>query len=243
LAKNKNRYSRKGRADHEMRKVSFDKDVMENAYSSVMIQCGNTKVLCTASVNDDLPPFVDEKKQGWITAEYNMLPGSTLTRKSRSIYKPDSRGIEIQRIIARALRAAIDLSKIKGWSIIIDCDVIQADGGTRTASITGGYVALELAIKRMLKEKKITKTPLITKIASVSACIMNSDVLIDPDYFEDKNADADINLVMNEKGNFVEIQGTGENGDVSKDIFMKVLDLSQKAIKELFELQKAVLKK
>ena len=229
--------TRKTRKKNESRKITLEKNIMENAYSSLLITCGKTKILCTASIDATVPPFIDETKKGWLTAEYNMLPGSTLSRKNRSTYKPDSRGIEIQRIIARSLRAAIDLKKIKGYSIIIDCDVIQADGGTRTTSITGGYIVLELAIKKMLKEKKIKNTPLLTKVASISAGIVKGNILLDLDYNEDSQADVDFNVVMNNKGNFIEIQGTGEKTDISKENLATILEYCETGINYLFKKQ------
>lgn len=235
-------YKRKNRKNDEIRKIIIEKNIMGNSYSSILICFGNTKVLCSASVDEKTPPFIDENKSGWITSEYNMLPGSTPSRKSRSTIKPDSRSIEIQRLIGRALRAAIDLSKIKGYSIVIDCDVIQADGGTRTTSITGGYIALEMAVKKMLKEKKIKNNPLSGKIASISAGVIDGQVLLDIDYPEDSRADVDFNVVMNEKGEFVEVQGTGENNSFSQQQLLKILEYTKKGINELFKIQKNALK-
>ncbi|MCK4798682.1 MAG: ribonuclease PH [Spirochaetes bacterium] len=233
---------RKDRKNDEIREVKFTKNIMENAYASILIQSGKTKILCTASVDAKTPVFIDENKMGWVTAEYNMLPGATLNRKSRSTYKPDSRSIEIQRIIGRALRAAIDLKKIKGFSIIIDCDVIQADGGTRTSAITGGYVVLEMAIKKMMCEHLIDKYPLINKIASISAGMVGKKILLDLNYNEDSNAEVDFNVVMNEKGNFIEVQGTGEKGDISKENLLKILEYCEIGIKCLFKKQDEILK-
>ena len=233
---------RKDRENNAIREVRLVPDVMENAYASVMIQSGMTKVFCTASVNEDTPPYVDETKSGWLTAEYNMLPGSTLTRKRRSIYKPDSRGIEIQRLIARSLRAAIDLTKIPGYSIIIDCDVIQADGGTRTASITGGYTALAMAVEKMLKEGLIKENPLVAKIASISAGIVSGELMLDLNYREDSSADVDFNVIMNDRLRLIEVQGTGEKSDYSKEQLFGIIDLCEKGIKELFVMQDEILK-
>ncbi len=235
-------YKRKNRKNDEIRKIIIEKNIMGNSYSSILICFGNTKVLCSASVDEKTPPFIDENKSGWITSEYNMLPGSTPSRKSRSTIKPDSRSIEIQRLIGRALRAAIDLSKIKGYSIVIDCDVIQADGGTRTTSITGGYIALEMAVKKMLKEKKIKNNPLSGKIASISAGVIDGQVLLDIDYPEDSRAEVDFNVVMNDKGEFVEVQGTGENNSFSQQQLLKILELTKKGINELFKIQENALK-
>ena len=235
-------YKRNKRQNDEMRKVKVEKNFIENSFASILISSGKTKVLCTASVDKKLPPFVNEEESGWLTAEYNMLPGSTLSRKSRSTIKPDSRSIEIQRLIARALRAAIDLTKIKGYSIIIDCDVLQADGGTRTASITGGYIALALAVKRMLKEKLIDESPLTNKIAAISAGIVDNEVLLDIEYIEDKQAEVDFNVIMNDAGKFIEVQGTAEKGSFSDEQLTKILSLCKKGINELFKIQENILK-
>ncbi len=233
---------RQGRKNNELRKITIQKNVMENAYSSILIQAGGTKVLCTVSIEKKTPEFINENEMGWLTAEYNMLPGSTNIRKQRTTFKPDGRNVEIQRIIGRALRACIDLKKIKGYSIIIDCDVIQADGGTRTLSITGSYIVLKIAANKMLREKLITKNPVISQIAAVSAGIINNEVLLDLDYSEDSNAMADFNVVMNEKGNFIEIQGTAEKSDIQKESLLEILQICQEGIKELFIKQNEILK-
>lgn len=225
------------RKNDEIRKVIIQKNIMENAYSSILIEMGKTKVLCTVSITDNVPNFINENEFGWLSAEYDMLPGSTQIRKSRSILKQDSRSVEIQRLIGRALRRAIDLKKIKGFSIIIDCDVIQADGGTRTLSITGGYIVLKMAIDRMLKKNLITENPLINQVASISAGIVDGEILLDLDYSEDSQAQVDFNVVMNEKGNFIEIQGTGEKSEISREDLSKILDYCEKGIRELFKKQ------
>jgi ribonuclease PH len=235
-------YKRINRKNDEQRTVTVEKNIMPNSYGSVLISFGNTKVLCTSTFDQKTPLFIDENTSGWLTAEYNMLPGSTLTRKSRSIYKPDSRNIEIQRLIGRSLRASIDLKKIKGFSLFVDCDVIQADGGTRTASITGGYIALELAIKRMIKEGLLNENPLINKIAAISAGIIEGEVLLDIDYSEDSRVDIDFNVVMNDKNKFVEIQGTGEKNDFSRNELSTILELCEKGINNLFKVQEKAFK-
>lgn len=234
-------YKRKKRRNDEIRKITIQNNFMGNSFAGILICAENTKILCNASYDVKVPSFIDENKSGWLTAEYNMLPNSTLTRKSRPNLKPDSRSIEIQRLIARSLRAGIDLTKIKGYSIMIDCDVIQADGGTRTLSITGGYIALEKAIKKMLLKKLINKNPLSCKIASISTGIIDGNILLDIDYSEDSKADVDFNIIMNDKGEFVEIQGTGENKCFTQEQLIKILEYSKKGIKELFEIQEKAL--
>jgi len=229
--------TKRNRKNDEIRKVRISRNLMGNAYSNILIECGKTKILCTASLNNKIPVFIDENEMGWLTAEYNMLPGSTLIRKSRPLLKPDSRSIEIQRIIGRSLRAAIDLTKIKGYSIVVDCDVIQADGGTRTTSITGGYIVLRYALNMMLKDKLIKENPLKSQIASISAGIVNGEVLLDLDYEEDSKAEVDINVVMNKEGNIIEIQGTGEKGDISRQNLNKLLDYCESGINKLFNKQ------
>ncbi len=232
---------RSGRKENQLRDIKFIKNFIENSYSSVLIETGRTKVLCTASVSSELPQFIRENTNGWLSAEYNMLPGSTLTRKSRATYKPDSRSIEIQRLIGRALRQAVDLRKIPNYSITIDCDVLQADGGTRTAAINGGYMALVLAVKRMLREGLIKKDPLTNKIASVSAGIVKGNLLLDLDYSEDSNADVDFNVVMNDSFKLIEVQGTGEKNDFSVDELFNIIKYCQSGIEKIFtEMEKAL---
>lgn len=228
-------YKREGRANSEARKILIEKNVMPNAFSSVAISYGSTKVFCTVSLEEGAPAFADEEGMGWLKAEYSMLPGSTLRRKKRSIGKPDGRSVEIQRLVGRALRAAVDLSKIKGFTLTLDCDVIQADGGTRTASITGGYFALELAARRMIAEKLISENPLVCKVASLSAGKVAGEILLDLDYKEDSNAEADFNLVMTDRGEFVEIQGTSEKGFMSKDDVAKIMEYCEAGIRTIFD--------
>jgi len=233
---------RSGRKENEIREIKFIKNFVENSYSSILIESGKTKVLCTASVSSELPQFLKENTSGWLSAEYYMLPGSTLTRKARTTYKPDSRGIEIQRLIGRALRQAVDLKKMPNITITVDCDVIQADGGTRTASINGGYMALVLAVKRMLKEGLIKKNPLTNKIASISAGIVQGNLLLDLDYMEDSRADVDFNVVMNDKFKLIEVQGTGEKNDFSIDELINIIKYCQSGIEKIFREMDNILK-
>ena len=234
-------YKREGRTNNQSRTVQIKRDVMYNAYASVEISYGNTKVLCTASIDDNVPPFAKEEDKGWLTAEYSMLPASTFSRKKRDIGKQDGRGVEIQRLIGRALRASVDLEKLKGWSIIVDCDVIQADGGTRTASITGGFCALAIAVKRMLDERLIESDPIKFRVASVSAGKVDSQIMVDLDYPEDSAAEVDYNVVMNDKGEYLEIQGTAEDGVMTRADFNGILDMCETSIKEIFSTQSKIL--
>lgn len=230
-------YQREKRSNEQARKITLTKDIMGNAYASVEVCFGNTRVFCTASIDNQPPKFAEEEEKGWLSAEYNMLPASTGIRKKRNIGKQDGRGVEIQRLIGRALRACVDLEKLKGFSILIDCDVIQADGGTRTASITGGFVALKLACKRMLEEGLIMEDPILFSVASISAGKINGQLMVDLDYIEDSSAEVDYNVVMNDRGEFIELQGTAEEGVMTKADLNGILDLCETALKELFFLQ------
>jgi ribonuclease PH len=216
------------------------------AAGSVVITQGNTRVLCTASVEAELPRWlmVDPVKQpnvkpkGWVTAEYTMHPASTQQRKKRG---PDGRATEIQRLIGRALRAGVDLEKMPGVMITVDCDVLYADGGTRTASITGGYVALAMAIRSLMGSGKIEKSPLLSPIAAVSVGIIDGEPVLDLDYPLDVRAEVDMNVVMNGKGQYIEVQGTGEHGTFSKAQLDSLLGLADKGIKKLIQTQKKAL--
>ena len=212
-------------------------DFCNNAYSSVLLGMGNTRVICAVSISDDVPDHAKKKNMGWLSAEYTMLPYSTPERTKREFTKRDGRSIEIQRLIGRSLRAAIDLSKIPGYSIMIDCDVIQADGGTRTTSINGGYIALKRAVDRMLKEKKIEANPIITNIAAVSVGVIDNTICLDLDYEKDSRADVDMNIVMNGNLDFIEIQGTGEQSSFSKDQLNQLLRAAESGIRELIAIQ------
>ncbi len=222
-----------------MRKVTITRNYMHYAEGSCLIAFGNTKVICTASVEKKVPPHIDETKAGWLTAEYAMLPRSTNTRNRRDgIGKVNSRGIEIQRLIGRSLRQAVDLTKMPGYTITIDCDVLQADGGTRTASTTGGCIALYDAIQTMLKKNMITESPFKQWIAAISVGIVDGKPEVDLDYVKDSNAEVDMNVVMTERGEFVEIQGTGEQGSFTQKQLNTLISLSKKAIAKLITKQK-----
>lgn len=230
------------RRNDEMRKVKITPNYTMYAEGSVLIEIGNTKVICTASVDEKVPPFLEGKGLGWVTAEYAMLPRSTHTRKKRDIksLKLDGRSSEIQRLIGRALRSVVDREALGERQITVDCDVIQADGGTRCASITGGFVALWLACKKLLDEGKITKMPLTSQVSAVSVGIYEDEPILDLDYAEDSNAIVDCNVVMTGAGNFVEIQGTGEERPFTKEELNKLLSLGKKGTAKLCREQKKI---
>jgi ribonuclease PH len=231
------------RAADELRTVRFTRRYTKHAEGSVLVEFGDTRVLCTASVEERVPGFLRGKGQGWVTAEYGMLPRSTGSRMDREAArgKQGGRTMEIQRLIGRSLRAVIDLKELGERSIAIDCDVIQADGGTRTASITGGYVALADAIKYLMDKGVLKTNPLKAQVASVSVGIYQGTPVLDLDYPEDCNAETDMNVVMNEHGDFIEVQGTAEGHPYSRDELLNMLDLAQGGIFRLIEAQKQAL--
>jgi len=231
------------RQPDEMRAIRITRNYTKHAEGSVLIEFGDTKVICTASVEERVPGFLRGKGQGWVTAEYGMLPRSTGSRMRReaSSGKQGGRTMEIQRLIGRALRAGIDLEALGENTISLDCDVIQADGGTRTASITGAWLALNDAIEHLLAKKVIAKNPLHHQIASVSVGIYNGTPVLDLDYAEDSNAETDMNVVMNNNGGFIEVQGTAEGHPYSKDELNSMLALAEKGIKELIAAQTAAI--
>lgn len=227
----------------EMRKISITRNYTKHAEGSVLVEFGDTKVICTASVEERVPGFLRGKGQGWVTAEYGMLPRSTGSRMRReaSDGRQGGRTMEIQRLIGRSLRACIDLNVLGENTISLDCDVIQADGGTRTASITGAWVALNDAINYLLEKKAITTNPLHHQIASVSVGIFNGTSVLDLDYAEDSNAETDMNVVMNNDNGFIEVQGTAEGHPYSREELNSMLTLAEKGINELFAAQKAAI--
>ena len=229
---------RTGRKNDEMREVRVTKNYIMHPEGSVLIEFGNTKVICNATVEEKIPPFLRGSGTGWITAEYSMLPRATNNRVQREASKGKVAGrtMEIQRLIGRALRSSIDLSKLGERTFIIDCDVIQADGGTRTASITGAYLAMELAIEKLIDERKLNEIPIISKVAAISVGKIKNEILLDLEYEEDSKADVDMNIVMNDKGEFIEIQGTGEEATFTQDDLMKFIEISKNAFEKLFEL-------
>jgi ribonuclease PH len=229
-----------GRTPNQMRAVSIKKHFIKHAEGSVLIQVGNTQVICNASVEDKVPPFLRDKKQGWVTAEYAMLPRSTHTRTPResSRGKVSGRTQEIQRLIGRSLRTVVDMKQLGERTLWIDCDVIQADGGTRTASITGAFVAMCLALKRLKKDKQIDVIPVKDFVAATSVGILDGKKILDLDYSEDSVAEVDMNIVKTGSGGFVEIQGTAEQEPFSDKDMDAMLSLAHKGIKELIALQK-----
>lgn len=231
------------RLPDQMREVKLTRNYTMHAEGAVLVEFGNTKVLCTATVETRVPGWLRGKGSGWVTAEYGMLPRATGVRTGReaSRGKQGGRTMEIQRLIGRSLRAAIDLEALGEHSITIDCDVIQADGGTRTASITGGYVALADAISHLLEKKQIKKNPLFGKVASVSVGIYDGIPVLDLDYAEDANAETDMNIVMNDAEAFIEVQGTAEGHAFRQDELNAMLELAKKGINELMQAQQKAL--
>jgi len=211
---------------------------------SVLIETGKTKIICTVTIEDSIPRFLKEKEtpQGWLTAEYSMLPGSTDIRFRRERGKTNSRSTEIQRLIGRSLRAVVDLKKIPGRTVFIDCDVIQADGGTRTASITGSCIALHDAFKKLMDEGIILENPLKEWVAAISVGIVNSKIVVDLDYEKDSNAEVDMNVIMTESGKFIEIQGTAETEPFTDAELSSMLAEAKKGIKQLIKFQKLSIK-
>ncbi|MCW8857852.1 MAG: ribonuclease PH [Kangiella sp.] len=228
-----------GRTSNQLRPITITRQFTKHAEGSVLIEFGETKVLCNASVVDNVPRFLKGKGQGWITAEYGMLPRSTHTRMDReaSRGKQGGRTLEIQRLIGRSLRAAVDLSQLGENTIYVDCDVLQADGGTRTASISGASIALHDALFHMRKTGMIKTNPLKHMVGSVSVGIYKGTPILDLDYLEDSAAETDMNLVMDENGGFIEIQGTAEGETFSGDELMQMLELGKQGIREIFDLQ------
>lgn len=210
-----------------------------HAEGSVLIEMGNTKVICTASVSEKLPPFLRNKGRGWVTAEYSMLPRATEDRNIREAAKGKlgGRTMEIQRLIGRSLRACIDLEKLGERSITVDCDVIQADGGTRTASITGGFIALAIAVNKLIASGKLPETPIISNVAAISVGIVGDKAMLDLKYTEDAAAQVDMNVIMNGEGEYVEVQGTGEEATYTRAQLNDMLDLAEVGIKELVVMQ------
>ncbi|MEO6246350.1 MAG: ribonuclease PH [Opitutaceae bacterium] len=234
-----------GRRSDQLRPISFEANIAPHATGSVLVSFGLTRVICAATIEANVPTWMKQQRVpgGWLTAEYSMLPYSTLDRKPREIAKgkPDGRNIEIQRLIGRSLRAVLDLQKLGQNTLWIDCDVLQADGGTRTASITGAYLAARLAVQKLLDAKKIPENPLTDSVAAVSAGVFGGEALLDLNYFEDKDAEVDANIVMTGRGQFVEVQGSGEESTFSGDQLQSLLGLAQKGLKELAALQSAFL--
>jgi len=231
-----------GRNNNQLRPITFQSGIAPHATGSVLVSFGNTRVICAVTIQEDVPRWMKYQKVGggWLTAEYNMLPYSTLDRKQRDISsgKLDGRSSEIQRLIGRSLRAVVDLKALGKRTIWLDCDVLQADGGTRTASVTGGCVAIAIALNKLMSAGKIKTFPMKKLIAGISAGIYQDTAVLDLDYIEDKNASVDFNVVMTENLEFVEIQGSGEESIFTGEQMTKMLDLARQGVTEITALQK-----
>ncbi len=232
-----------GRALDELRQVQFTRHYTKHAEGSVLVECGHTKVICNASIEERVPRFLKGAGQGWVTAEYGMLPRSTHQRMQReaNFGKQGGRTLEIQRLIGRSLRAVVDLQALGERTITLDCDVIQADGGTRTASITGSYVALVDAVNVLQKKRNIPKNPIHGAVAAISVGIYQGEPILDLDYKEDSEAETDMNIIMNDASAFIEIQGTAEGHAFREDELQSMLKLAKTGIQQLLEEQQAVL--
>lgn len=232
-----------GRKVDSLREIKITKDFNLYAEGSVLIEFGNTKVICTASVSEKVPPFMRGQGKGWLTAEYSMIPRATGERNQRESAKGklSGRTMEIQRLIGRALRTAVDLDKLGERTITIDCDVIQADGGTRTTSISGGFIALALAVKKLMKDRVLSVNPIVSNVAAVSVGIVRGTPMLDLMYTEDSAAEVDMNVVMNGKGEFVEVQGTGEEATYTRKELNELIDLAEVGIKEIIRIQNEVI--
>ena len=228
-----------GRANDELRPIKITRNYTKHAEGSVLIECGDTRVICNATVENSVPGFLRGKGVGWVTAEYGMLPRSTGSRMRResSLGKQGGRTLEIQRLIGRALRASVDTEILGERTVTIDCDVIQADGGTRTASISGAWVALSDAIQTLLEQGDLQQSPIECQIAAISVGIYEGQAVLDLDYAEDSNANTDMNIVMNSNGGFIEVQGTAEDGSFTDEELYKMLTLARKGTEEIFALQ------
>lgn len=232
-----------GRKNNELRPVNIIRNYIKYAEGSVLIEMGDTKVICTASIEDKVPPFLKGQNKGWITCEYSMIPRATQVRTPRDISKGkiSGRTQEIQRLIGRALRSVVDLTVLGERTIWIDCDVIQADGGTRTAAITGSFIAMVDALTKLVSSGIIERMPINAYAAAVSVGIVDGEVVLDLCYEEDSRAQVDMNVVMTDKGEFIEVQGTGEGSPFDKQKLKELLDLAEEGIFKLFEIQKKVL--
>lgn len=227
-----------GRKPDQLREIKVLRDYNKHAEGSCLIEFGDTRVICTASVEESVPPFLKNSGTGWITSEYGMLPRSTNTRMNRDKTATSGRTLEIQRLIGRSLRSVVDMTKLGERTVKIDCDVIQADGGTRTASITGGFIALALALIKIKKEGILREIPLTDYVAAISVGVFKGDMVLDLNYEEDSKADMDMNVVMVGKGDFVEVQGTAEGKPFSKKQLDQLLDLAKTGIEELIAIQR-----
>ncbi|MBK4730310.1 ribonuclease PH [Oxynema sp. CENA135] len=230
-----------GRKSDRLRPITFEKDFTRFATSSVLTRCGDTQVLCTVSIQDGVPKFLEGKGQGWLTAEYRMLPGATPQRQSRELMKLSGRTQEIQRLIGRSLRAALDLEALGERTAIVDADVLQADAGTRTTAITGGFVALAMAMDKLVAAGALARSPIRHQIAAISVGLLHGEPYLDLNYTEDVAAEIDCNIVMNDRLEIVELQGTAEEGSFSRAQLDRILDVAEKGMQELFVAQRAAL--
>ena len=227
------------RKKDQIRDIIIEPNVNQNADGSCIIKLGNTHVICTASYEGDVPIWLKQKNSGWLTAEYGMLPGSTSTRNKREAVKGKQSGrtVEIQRLIGRSLRTIINLKKLNGGQFILDCDVIQADGGTRTASISGAFVALSLAVKKLLDKKVLTENPIIDSISAISCGILDNEVYVDLDYSEDSVADVDANIILTKNSGISEVQASGEGSTFNFNQLSQMIEMTENAAKLIFEIQ------
>jgi ribonuclease PH len=230
-----------GRAANELRPVTITRNYIKYAEGSCLIEFGDTKVICTASVEDRVPPFLRNSGKGWVTAEYSMLPRSCRDRTQRDTKGPGGRTMEIQRLVGRSLRSVVDMDALGERTILLDCDVIQADGGTRTASVTGSYVALMDAIRWMLDERMLRKPPITDMVAAISVGAVSGEELLDLCYDEDHVAAVDMNVVMTDKGRYIEVQGTAEGAPFDRVRLNRLLDLAQVGVQQLTKLQREAL--
>lgn len=227
-----------GRNNGRIRDPRVTTDFCPGAYGSALFEMGNTRVICAASISADVPDHAVKRDTGWITAEYSLLPYSTPRRTGRDLFRRDGRAVEIQRLIARALRSSVDLTAMKNCLITVDCDVLQADGGTRTAAITGGYIALARAVRRMIGEGLIDRDPIRSAVAAVSVGYVGNELLMDLDFAEDSRADVDMNVVMDGQSNIIEVQGTAEKKSFTKKQLDSMIQLAEEGINELMRIQK-----
>jgi len=232
-----------GRSTGQLRPVKMTTGYLLTAEGSVLIEVGNTRVLCAASIEDSVPSFLRNSGRGWVTAEYSMLPRATAERNTREVTKgkPSGRTMEIQRLIGRSLRAVVDMDALGERAIIVDCDVLQADGGTRTASITGGYVALALAVNKMLSFGQLKRNPIRDQVAATSVGILQQEAILDLCYDEDSQAEVDMNVVMTGAGEFVELQATGEKATFRDDRLVEMISLARAGVRQLLEVQRQAL--
>jgi len=227
---------RNSRKHNDIREIKITRDFCPASYGSVLFEMGNTRVICAATMSGDVPEFAVNKNTGWLTAEYSLLPYSTIPRTKRELIKKDGRSVEIQRLIGRSLRCGVDLSLMKEFFVTVDCDVLQADGGTRTASITGACMALQLTFTRMMQEGLLTANPLVSPVAAISVGSVKGNCLLDLDFSEDSQADIDLNIVMNSRYDIIEIQGSGEERAFNMSELNEMISTAKKGIEELFGL-------